>query len=73
MQKISELFEIQHKKINKKKKTDVKKRDLHTISLIKLMISQGKKRQAKKSLKDIIKLSKNSKDINSAKKILEKL
>ena len=37
------------------------------------MISQGKKRQAKKSLKDIIKLSKNSKDINSAKKILEKL
>ena len=61
------------KRLIKKKKTDVKKIDLHTISLIKLMISQGKKRQAKKSLKDIIKLSKNSKDINSAKKILEKL
>ena len=73
LKRLNPIFEIQHKKINKKKKTDVKKIDLHTISLIKLMISQGKKRQAKKSLKDIIKLSKNSKDINSAKKILEKL
>ena len=37
------------------------------------MINQGKKRQAKKSLKDIIQFSKNSKDVSKAKKVLEKL
>ena len=62
-----------HKKIDKTKKKNIKKTDLPTISLINLMINQGKKRQAKKSLKDIIQFSKNSKDVSKAKKVLEKL
>ena len=73
LRRLNPSFEIKHKKIYKTKKKDIKKTDLPTISLINLMINQGKKRQAKKSLKDIIQFSKNSKDVSKAKKVLEKL
>ena len=73
LKRLNPSFEIKHKKIYKTKKKKIKKTDLPTISLINLMINQGKKRQAKKSLKDIIQFSKNSKDVSKAKKVLEKL
>ena len=73
LRRLNPSFEMKHKKIYKTKKKKIKKTDLPTISLINLMINQGKKRQAKKSLKDIIQFSKNSKDVSKAKKVLEKL
>ena len=50
-----------------------KKPELVTLSLIKLMISQGKKTQAKKNLRLIITHSKNKNEKNKAHKIIDNL
>ena len=56
-----------------KKKNNTKSGSMVTISYIKLMIQQGKKIQAKKSLRAIIKHSKTKKQISEAEKLLNTL
>ena len=55
------------------KKRVSKKPELVTLSLIKLMISQGKKTQAKKNHRLIISHSKNKNEQNKAQNILDNL
>ena len=62
-----------HKPIVSAKKRVSKTPELVTLSLIKLMISQGKKTQAKKNLRLIITHSKNKTKQNKAQKILDNL
>ena len=64
---------IKHKPFVSDKKGISKKPKLVTLSLIKLMISQGKKTQAKKNLRLIISHSKNMNEQNKAQKILDNL
>ena len=64
---------IKHKPVLTIKKAVPKKPDLATLSLIKLMISQGKKTQAQKNLRLIINHSKNKHEQDKAKKILDNL
>ena len=62
---------IKHKPVSIIKKAATKKPDLVTLSLIKLMISQGKKAQAKKNLRLIINHSKKKHEQDKARKILK--
>ena len=64
---------IKHNPVVSIKKRVSKKPELVTLSLIKLMISQGKKTQAKKNLRLIISHSKNKNEQNKAKNILDNL
>jgi len=64
---------IKHKPVVSAKKRVSKKPELVTLSLIKLMISQGKKTQAKKNLRLIISYSKNKSEQNKAQNILDNL
>ena len=64
---------IKHKPVVSVKKRVSKKPELVTLSLIKLMISQGKKTQAKKNLRLIISYSKNKSEQNKAQNILDNL
>ena len=64
---------IKHKPVSTIKKSATKKPDLVTLSLIKLMISQGKKAQAKKNLRLIINHSKKKHEQDKARKILDNL
>ena len=64
---------IKHKPIVSAKKRVSKNPELITLSLIKLMILQGKKTQAKKNLRLIIGHSKNKNQQNKAQKILDNL
>ena len=76
--KSSKKSSSKKKKSNSKKLVSTKKRvskkpELVTLSLIKLMISQGKKTQAKKNLRLIISHSKNKNEQNKAQNILDNL
>tara|TARA_B100001142_G_C13726524_1_gene419783 strand:- start:40 stop:450 length:411 start_codon:yes stop_codon:yes gene_type:complete len=66
-------LDINHKPINTQPKKSIKNTKLATLSLIKLMIAQGKKLQAKKSLRLIIKHSKNNKNVIKAEEMLKNL
>ena len=64
---------IKHKPIVSSKKRVTKNPELATLSLVKLMIAQGKKTQAKKNLRLIIIHSKNKNEQSKAQKILDNL
>lgn len=66
-------LEIDHKPITIKTKKNITNPKLVTLSLIKLMIAQGKKSQAKKNLRLIIKYSKIKKNIIRAEEMLKSL
>lgn len=66
-------LDIKHKPINIKSKKSIKNSKLVTLSLIKLMIDQGKKLQAKKNLRLIIKHSKVNKNVIKANRMLKDL
>jgi len=68
-------IEYRAPKSNRKKITRNKKQNnsILTIPYIKLLVQQGKILQAKKSLKIILGTTKNKKQINEAKKILNSL
>ena len=66
-------LDIKHKPINIKSKKSIKNPKLVTLSLIKLMIDQGKKLQAKKNLRLIIKHSKVNKNVIKANRMLKDL
>ena len=66
-------LEIEHKPINTSSKKSIKDPKLVTLSLIKLMIAQGKKIQARKNLKLIIKHSKINKNVVKAEELLKDL
>ena len=73
MKRLDPDLSIKHKPVSTIKKAVPKKPDLVTLSLIKLMISQGKKTQAQKNLRLIINHSKNKHEQDKAKKILDNL
>lgn len=64
---------IKHKPVIIRKKRITKTPELATLSLIKLMITQGKTFQAKKNLRLLINHSKNKKEQQKAKNILSNL
>ncbi len=66
-------LDLNHKPINIKSKQNRKKPKLATLSLIKLMIAQGKKIQAKKNLKLIVKHSTINKNVIKAEEMLKDL
>jgi DNA-binding SARP family transcriptional activator len=73
LKRLDSDLSIKHKSVSKTKKSVPKNPDLVTLSLIKLMISQGKKIQAKKNLRLIINHSKNKREQERAKKFLKNL
>ena len=73
LKRLDQDVSIKHKPVSTIKKAVPKKPDLVTLSLIKLMISQGKKTQAQKNLRLIINHSKNKHEQDEAKKILDNL
>ena len=73
LKRLDPNLSIKHKPVSTTKKAVSKKPDLVTLSLIKLMISQGKKTQAQKNLRLIINYSKNKHEQDKAKKILDNL
>ena len=77
LKRLNPLLNIEYKapKSNRKKITKKKKSDnsILTIPYIKLLVQQGKILQAKKSLKKILNTTKNKKQINEAKEILNAL
>ena len=77
LKRLNPSLNIEYKapKSNRKKITKNKKQNnsILTIPYIKLLVQQGKIVQAKKSLKTILDTTKNKKQINEAKEILEDL
>ena len=77
LKRLNPSINIEYKapKNNRKKRTKNKKQNnsILTIPYIKLLVQQGKIVQAKKSLKTILDTTKNKKQINEAKEILEDL
>ena len=77
LKRLNPSLNIEYKapKSNRKKITRNKKQNnsILTIPYIKLLVQQGKILQAKKSLKIILDTTKNKKQINEAKKILNGL
>ena len=77
LKRLNPSLNIEYKapKSNRKKITKNKKQNnsILTIPYIKLLVQQGKILQAKKSLKIILDTTKNKKQINEAKKILNGL
>ena len=73
LKRLDSDLSIKHKPIVSTKKRVSKNPELITLSLIKLMILQGKKTQAKKNLHLIIGHSKNKNQQNKAQKILDNL
>ena len=71
LKRLDSDISIKHKPVVSAKKRVSKKSELVTLSLIKLMISQGKKTQAKKNLRLIISHSKNRNEKNKAQKLLD--
>jgi tetratricopeptide (TPR) repeat protein len=66
-------LDLDHKPINIKSKKNRKNPKLATLSLIKLMTAQGKKIQAKKNLKLIVKHSNINKNVIKAEEMLKDL
>jgi len=73
LKRLNPELSIDYKPAKSKKKNNKKPDNMVTISYIKLMIQQGKKIQAKKSLKTIIKYSKTKKQISEAEQLLNTL
>ena len=77
LKRLNPSLNIKYKapKSNRKKITKNKKRNnsILTMPYIKLLVQQGKILQAKKSLKTILDTTKNKKQINEAKEILNSL
>ena len=73
LKRLDPNLSIKHKPVVTSKKRVSKKPALVTLSLIKLMVSQGKKMQAKKNLRLIISYSKNKSEKNKAQNILDNL
>ena len=73
LKRLNPELSIDYKPVKSKKKNNTKPDTMVTISYIKLMIQQGKKIQAKKSLKAIIKYSKTKKQISEAEQLLNTL
>lgn len=73
LQRLNLDLNINYKPVKSKAKKKIQNPKIVTLTLVKLMISQGKILQAKKSLKSIIMLSKNKNDIAGAKEILRGL
>ena len=73
LKRLNPKLSINYNPIKTKKKNSKKTDSIVTISYIKLMIQQGKKIQAKKSLRNIIKYSKTKKQISEAEQLLNTL
>ena len=77
LKRLNPSLNIEYKapKSNRKKTTKSKKQNssILTIPYIQLLVQQGKILQAKKSLKTILDTTKNKKQINEAKEILNSL
>jgi hypothetical protein len=73
LKRLNPELSMDYKPAKSKKKNNTKPDNMVTISYIKLMIQQGKKIQAKKSLKTIIKYSKTKKQISEAEQLLNTL
>ena len=73
LKRLNPELSIDYKSAKSKKKNNTTPDKMVTISYIKLMIQQGKKIQAKKSLKTIIKYSKTKKQISEAEQLLNTL
>ena len=77
LKRLNPSLNIEYKapKSNRKKITKNKKRNnsILTMPYIKLLVQQGKILQAKKNLKTILDTTKNKKQINEAKEILNSL
>ena len=73
LKRLNPELSINYKLAKSKKKNNTKPDSIVTISYIKLMIQQGKKIQAKKSLRTIIKYSKTKKQISEAEQLLNTL
>ena len=73
LKRLNPELSINYKAAKPKKKNNTKPDSMFTISYIKLMIQQGKKTQAKKSLIAIIKYSKTKKKISEAEQLLNTL
>tara|TARA_X000000368_G_scaffold351365_1_gene291896 strand:- start:449 stop:874 length:426 start_codon:yes stop_codon:yes gene_type:complete len=73
LKRLNPELSINYKLAKSKKKNNTKPDSIVTISYIKLMMQQGKKIQAKKSLRTIIKYSKTKKQISEAEQLLNTL
>ena len=73
LKRLNPELSINYKPTKPKKRNNTKPDNMVTISYIKLMIQQGKKIQAKKSLRNIIKYSKTKKQISEAEQLLNTL
>ena len=73
LKRLNPELSINYKLAKSKKKDNTKPDSIVTISYIKLMMQQGKKIQAKKSLRNIIKYSKTKKQISEAEQLLNTL
>ena len=73
LKRLNPELSINYKPTKPKKRNNTKPDNMVTISYIKLMIQQGKKIQAKKSFRNIIKYSKTKKQISEAEQLLNTL
>jgi len=73
LKRLNPKLSINYNPIKTKKKNSKKTDSIVTISYIKLMIQQGKKIQAKKNLRSIIKYAKTKKQISEAEQLLNTL
>ena len=73
LKRLNPKLSINYNPIKTKKKNSKKTDSIVTISYIKLMIQQGKKIQAKKNLRAIIKYAKTKKQISEAEQLLNTL
>ena len=73
LKRLNPELAINYNPAKPKKKNNTKPDSMVTISYIKLMIQQGKKIQAKQSLRAIIKYSKTKKQISEAEQLLNTL
>ena len=73
LKRLNPELSINYKPTKPKKRNNTKPDNMVTVSYIKLMIQQGKKIQAKKSLRNIIKYSKTKKQISEAEQLLNTL
>ena len=73
LKRLDPNINIKHKPVIIRKKRITETPELATLTLIKLMITQGKTFQAKKNLRLVINHSKNKKEQQKAKNILSNL
>tara|TARA_X000001036_G_scaffold429816_1_gene461558 strand:+ start:966 stop:1379 length:414 start_codon:yes stop_codon:yes gene_type:complete len=73
LKRLNPELSLHYKTAKPKKKNNAKPNNVVTISYVKLMIQQGKKIKAKKSLRSIIRHSKTKKQISEAEELLNML